>query len=45
LTYKEALTEPESHFKPKPVKIAECFRFYKRNQHTGETVSEYVAEL
>ena len=45
LTFKEALTELEHHFKPKPVKIAERFRFYKRNQQTGETVSEYVAEL
>ena len=45
LTFKEALTELESHFKHKPVKIAEHSRFYKRNQMTGETVSEYVAEL
>ena len=45
LPFKEALTELESHFKPKPVKIAERFRFYKRNQQPGETVSEYVAEL
>ena len=45
LMFKEALTELEHHFKPKPVKIAKCFRFYKRNQQTGETVSEYVAEL
>ena len=45
LTYKEALTELESHFKPKPVKIAERFRFYKQNQHAGETVSKYIAEL
>ena len=45
LTYKEALTELESHFKPKPVKIAERFRFYKQNQHAGETVPKYIAEL
>ena len=35
----------ESHFNPKPVKIAERFQFYKRNQQPGGTVSEYVAEL
>ena len=29
LTFKEPLTELESHFKPKLVKIAERFRFYK----------------
>ena len=45
LTYKEPLTELESHFKPKPGKITERFQFYKRNQQPGETVSEYVAEL
>ena len=45
LTFKEALTELESHFKPEPVKIGERLRFYKRNQQTGETVSEYMAEL
>ena len=45
LTFKEALTELESHFKPKHVKIAKRFRFYKRNQQPGETMSEYVAEL
>ena len=45
LTFKEALTELERHFKPKPVIIAERFRFYKQNQQTAETVSEYVAEL
>ena len=36
LTFKEALTELERHFKLKPFKIAEHFRLYKRNQQTGE---------
>ena len=45
LTFNEAHTKLEHHFKPKPVEIAKRFRFYKRNQLTGETVSEYVAEL
>ena len=29
LTFKEPLTKLESHFKPKPVKIAEHFQFFK----------------
>ena len=36
LTFKEALTELERHFKPKPFKIAEHFWFYKWNQQTRE---------
>ena len=35
----------ESHFSPKPLIIAERFRFYKRNQRSGETISEYCAAL
>ena len=31
-TYAEKLT---AHLKPKPIKIAECFRFYKRQQENG----------
>ena len=31
--------------KPKLLKIAEHFRFYKRNQQQGEHVTDYVAEL
>ena len=30
------------HYKPKPIKIAERFRFYKRNQFPTETVAEYI---
>ena len=31
--------------KPKPIKIAKRFRFYKRNQLPAETVATYLAEL
>ena len=33
------------HLKPKPLLIAERFRFHRRNQHEGETVAQYLAEL
>ena len=33
------------HFAPKPLEIAERYRFHKRDQQPGESVSSYVAEL
>ena len=33
------------HYEPKPVTIAERFRFYKRSQSSGETIAAFVAEL
>ena len=33
------------HLNPKPIVIAERFKFYGRNQHEGESVSEFLAEL
>ena len=41
----ELVTVLKSHFEPKPLVIAERFRFYKRNQNATETVLEYAAEL
>ncbi|XP_065894390.1 uncharacterized protein [Dysidea avara] len=35
----------KEHYKPKPFKIAERFRFYKCNQLTTESVAAYLAEL
>ena len=35
----------ENHMSPKPLVIAERFRFHKRDQHEGESVTVYVAEL
>ena len=43
--YAEILRVLEEHLKPKPIKIAESFRFYKRNQLPAETVAAYLAEL
>ena len=35
----------KDHLSPKPLIIAERFRFHKRNQREGETVTQYIAEL
>jgi len=35
----------KDHLSPKPLIVAERFRFYKRYQLQGETVNKYVAEL
>ena len=35
----------KSHYDPKPLVIAERFRFYQRNQTDSESVAEYAAEL
>ena len=33
------------HLQPKPLIIAECFKFHKRNQGSSETVTQCLAEL
>lgn len=33
------------YFKPKTNTIAERFKFYKRNQHIHESISDYIVEL
>ena len=35
----------KDHFEPKPLVIAERFRFYKRVQAAGESLADYLAEL
>ena len=35
----------EKHLSPKPLLIAERYRFYVRNQAEGDSISEYVAAL
>ena len=35
----------KDHLKPKPLVIAEKFKFHRRNQREGETVGQYLAEL
>ena len=34
-----------SHYSPKPILIAERFKFHRRNQHESETVAQFVVEL
>ena len=34
-----------AHLKPKPLTIAEHFKFYRRMQREGESVAEYVVAL
>ena len=43
--YAELCEILRNHFSPKPLVIVERFRFHKRNQHEGENVQQYVAEL
>ena len=33
------------HFRPKPLLTAERFRFYQRNQATGESIHDFLADL
>lgn len=44
-TYEDLVTLLRNHLTPKPLIIAERFRFHKRSQHDGETVTQYLAEL
>lgn len=45
LSYQEISLTLSDHFKPKPILIAERFRFYQRNQSPGETISDYILAL
>ena len=45
LSYNKICEQLEKHFSPKPVKIAERFRFHNRRQQSGETVADYLADL
>ncbi len=44
-TYKELEAVLKAHFQPKPLIIAERFRFYQRSQAATESVLDYIAEL
>jgi RNase H-fold protein (predicted Holliday junction resolvase) len=44
-TYNQLTQLLNKHVSPKPLIIAERYRFYKRDQKEGESVNEYVAEL
>ena len=35
----------KTHFEPKKLVIAERFKFYRRDQHGGESIMDFVADL
>ena len=37
-SFQQIVTTLQEHLSPKPLEIAERFRFYKRNQHGGESI-------
>ena len=44
-SYRELVASLTAHLAPKPLLIAERYRFHKRDQKEGETIREYVACL
>ncbi|XP_045194815.2 uncharacterized protein K02A2.6-like [Mercenaria mercenaria] len=44
-SYNELTTLLQTHFNPKPLTIAERFRFYKRDQRAGESVQDFNISL
>lgn len=44
-SFDELVEMLNGHFKLKPLVIAGCFHFYKRNQAAGESVAQFIAEL
>ena len=42
---KELVDAMQTHLAPKPLVISERFRFYKRDQKTWESISQYSAEI
>lgn len=44
-SFEELAATLRRHFEPKPLVIAERFHFHRRNQASGESISDYVAEL
>ncbi|KAJ8375443.1 hypothetical protein SKAU_G00060230 [Synaphobranchus kaupii] len=44
-SYDQTVEVLRAHFSPKPIVIAERFRFHKRHQAEGETIAQYIADL
>ncbi|XP_060071980.1 uncharacterized protein K02A2.6-like [Ylistrum balloti] len=44
-TYKELVDILKAHYDPKPLQIAERFRFHKRDQRAGENVRDFNAAI
>ncbi|KAL0161731.1 hypothetical protein M9458_045456, partial [Cirrhinus mrigala] len=45
VSFENIVKTMQDHLAPKPLLIAERFRFHKRNQNEGESISAYTAEL
>ena len=45
VTYKKVISLLGNHYAPKSNKIVERFKFNRRNQKQGESISEYISEL
>ena len=45
LTHSEVKEKLTAYFKPKPIMIAICFRFYKSQQQQGESIADFIADL
>ena len=43
--YDDIVDALKKHYEPKPLVIAERFHFHRRNQATGESIVDYIAEL
>ena len=44
-SFAELSTTLKNYYEPKPIVITKCFHFHRRNQASGESVAEHVAEL
>ena len=43
--YDQLVETLKAHLDPKPIVIAERFKFHRRNQREGESIAQYIAEL
>ena len=44
-SFDELVEVLRAHFQPKPLDIAERYRFYQRTKAAGESVADYMADL
>ena len=44
-SYNDLVAALKSHLNPKPIVIAERFKFHKRNQREEETIAQYLRRL
>ena len=44
-TYQQIVDILKRHLNPKPITIAERWKFYQRSQNNGEALKDYIAEL